>query len=293
MPELPEVETLKRQLVKSLKGQKILGVKVRRERSFRGSQKSVVGRKIKNIERKAKYLLVELSGLSKLYLVIHLKMTGQLIFAPEKGKRIVGGHPTADWVEKLPSKHTRVELQLSKGRLFFNDMRVFGWIKVMDSDEVKAMKNRLPADVVDKEFTPRYLRKILEGSKRSVKMIIMDQTKMGGMGNIYANDALNYAGISPRTTGTALVKDEKWINKLYIALKRVIGEGINHNGASDTNYVHLDGLGGSYQDHFLVYKQQGKPCKKPACRQAGVVIKKEKLGGRGTYWCPNCQAELK
>jgi formamidopyrimidine-DNA glycosylase len=201
----------------------------------------------------------------------------------------VGGHPTADWVSQLPSNHTRVIFTLTKGKLFFNDLRVFGWIKVVGAMDLNTLKERMPHDVVDKSFTSHYLQKILSTSRRFVKSIIMDQAKLGGVGNIYANDALYCAGINPRLTGIALSKNETKVDKLFICLKRVIGQGIRLGGASDSNYVHLNGLGGKYQERFLVYKQQGKKCRRPACRQAGAVIKKIKLGGRGTYFCPKCQ----
>jgi len=139
-------------------------------------------------------------------------------------------------------------------------------------------------DVVNKDFNMNYLRKILKVSKRTVKLILLDQAKVAGLGNIYVNDGLYCAKIHPSTKGNKLAEDEEKINELYICLKRVIGRGIKYKGASDTNYVHLNGLGGSYQDHFLVYKENGKACKR--CR---AKIKKIKLGGRGTYYCPKCQ----
>jgi len=169
MPELPEVETIARQLKKVLVGQKIVGIEVLRDKSFGGSKKAVIGKKIVGVERRAKMLLIETRDKKQvtsnkkqvtsksIYLLVHLKMTGQLVYDQETlnptpvggqaksnfqekrvvggparnryAQRVAGGHPTEDWVKKLPSKHTRVVLELSKGKLYFNDMRVFGWIK--------------------------------------------------------------------------------------------------------------------------------------------------------------------
>src|SRR3989344_2113938 len=187
MPELPEVETIVRQLDKALKGKVISGVEVLREKSFGGSSLELMGKKIKKVGRKAKMVVIEFD---KLVVLVHLKMTGQLVLV--KGKeRVVGGHPTADWVNKLPSKHTRVIINFKDGsRLFFNDMRTFGWMKIGDVPS-------MPPDVVDKEFDFNYLKSVFAKSKRAVKVIIMDQKQMGGVGNIYACDALFLAGVDP------------------------------------------------------------------------------------------------
>lgn len=283
MPELPEVETVKRQLLKAVRRQKILSVKVRRKKSFVGVQKEIVGKRIKNVDRRAKLLIIELDCSPKKFLVIHLKMTGQLVYEAVN-KRVVGGHPTSDWIKKLPSKHTRVVLELEKGILYFNDMRVFGWMKVVDSAGLKFELNKYGPDVVSKEFNKNYLLKILGSSQRAVKSILLDQAKVAGLGNIYTNDGLYCAKINPEVKGKKLVKDEEKVHDLHICLKRVIGRGIKYQGASDTNYVHLDGLGGTYQEHFLVYKKTGQPC-----TRCGARIKKIKIGGRGTYYCPKCQ----
>ena len=112
----------------------------------------------------------------------------------------------------------------------------------------------------------------------------MIRKKVAGLGNIYVNDGLFCSKIHPEMKGNKLAEDEERVNELYICLKRVVGRGIKYKGASETNYVHLDGLGGTYQEHFLVYKKTGKPCVRCSAR-----IKKIKLGGRGTYFCPKCQ----
>jgi len=283
MPELPEVETIRGQLEKVVKGQRIERVEVRRKKSFRGKTSEVRGKKIKRVGRRAKILVVELEeGMS---LLIHLKMTGQLVYESEKG-RTVGGHPSQDWVKKLPSKHTRVVMELEKGKLFFNDMRVFGWIKVVDKAGLEREFKDLGPDVNGGEFTVKHLKKILESSGRAVKLILLDQKKLAGVGNIYANDGLYCAGIDPRRSGKEIVKDGGAVRRLFRCLKKVIDKGIKYGGAtaSDDKFVNAAGLGGKYQKHFLVYEKEGEKC-----RRCGEKIKKVKLGGRGTYFCLGCQ----
>lgn len=277
MPELPEVETIRRQLSEVLVGKKLVAIDIENSKSFLGQSKDVLGLTIKGVQRKSKVLEVVLER--GLCLLIHLKMTGQLIFVDGK-ERVVGGHPTADWVNDLPSKHTRVVLTFNdKTKLFFNDMRKFGWMKIADLG--KKLGNGVP-DVVDKEFTKDYLRKVLEKLNRVVKVAILDQQLMGGIGNIYACDALFLAGIDPGRRAGSLDYGE--VDKLHEAIVKVINLGIETGGASAANYVDIKGMGGSYQNHFLVYKRDGEKCK-----NCSEIILKIKLGGRGTYYCPSCQ----
>lgn len=310
MPELPEVETIRRQLREVLVGQVITNVEVRREKSFPQfvevfqGRKGIVGEKIIAIGRKAKILIIDLEN--DLHLLIHLKMTGQLIYQKSEGRnqkadlekvwftddkphltfdgRIVGGHPTDDWIKSLPTKHTRVILQLTKGTLFFNDMRVFGWMKIVESSKFKAQMSKLPPDVTDKGFTLGYFKGLLAKSKKAVKLVLMDQTRIGGVGNIYANEALWKARIDPRRRASTL--NDRELKELYTAVKLVIEQGIKWGGASESTYKHINGLGGKYQEHFLVYKRQGERCQRKGC---GGVVTKITLGGRGTYFCPHCQ----
>jgi len=256
MPELPEVETIRRQLEKVLVGQKIKGLQ--------GQSLKVEGRKIVGVKRKAKMLIIELSG--GLSLLVHLKMTGQLIYNGQ------------------PNKYTRVVFELDKGRLYFNDLRRFGWIKLEKTTAVKTMMAKLPPDVIDKEFSPKYLEKILASSGRAVKLVLMDQAKLGGVGNIYANESLYCAKINPKMPANQCYGMQ--VRNLHRCLVKVIKAGIKYGGstASDDNYADAFGEKGKYQQHFLVYEQEGKKC-----RRCGQTINKIKLGGRGTYFCPNCQ----
>lgn len=281
MPELPEVETIARQLDKALSKRVIKNVEVLRDRCFHGDASNLVGWEVSKVSRKSKVVEIMFLGREDM-IIVHLKMTGQLIFVDGKD-RIVGGHPTADWTKELPSKHTRVIINFSDGSvLFFNDMRMFGWMKLMSIEKYeKEIKKQAP-DVIEDHFTVEYLTTILKKTTRAVKLLLMDQEKIGGVGNIYANDALYLAGIMPDRKANSLSAKES--EKLFDAVREVINLGIKYGGASAANYVDTKGLGGTYQDHFLTYKKDGEVCKR-----CGGIIKKMKLGGRGTFYCPGCQ----
>lgn len=271
MPELPEVETVVRQLNLVLPG-KVFNDAL---------DQNLIGKQILSVSRKQKIIEIHLND--DLMLLVHLKMTGQLIFVGKNRERVVGGHPTADWVGSLPSKHTRATFGFKDGsRLFFNDQRKFGWIKLVSSDGWLALREKMPPDVVDDSFTTEYLGKVLDRSGRAVKLVILDQAKIGGMGNIYACDALNLAGIHPKVPANQLKSDA--VKKLYDAMKTVIERGIELGGASYSHFVGIAGMGGHYQDHFLVYDREGQKCK-----TCGGIIQKTTLGGRGTYFCNECQ----
>lgn len=289
MPELPEVETLVRQLRQAIIRKKIKTVEVLRAKSFQGKSESIIDREITTLDRIGKMMII---SFEKEFpkLLIHLKMTGQLIYQPtthnlQLTTRIVGGHPTADWINELPTKHTRVIIKFTdKSILYFNDQRVFGWLKIVDSEEglEKEKKGFMGLDPLLPSFQGEILQHVFGNSKKPIKTAILEQNKIAGLGNIYANDALYLAGIHPLTLTSKLCA-EKW-NLLAKAIQIVLQRGIATGGASQTNYVHLNGQGGSYQKEFLVYKQDKK-----ACQKCGTNIEKIKLGGRGTFFCPKCQ----
>lgn len=281
MPELPEVETIRRQLNEVLVGKKIKRVEVLREKSFGGDPKRLVGWEISRVDRKSKLIEIYFKNKEEI-LIVHLKMTGQLVFVDGE-ERVVGGHPTADWVSNLPSKHTRVVLNFVDGsKLFFNDLRVFGWMRMVNKEKYEKEMRKTSPDVTEKKFSLEYLTEVLKKSKKAVKLVLMDQEKIGGLGNIYANDALYLAKIMPNRKADSLGSLE--IKNLLIAIREVINRGIKYGGASAANYVDTKGMGGTYQDHFLVYKRDGQLCDR--CKG---IIQKMKIGGRGTFYCPRCQ----
>ena len=287
MPELPEIETVKLQLQQVLVGQKLVRVRVLSPKSVQGNIKLLEGQKVVGIRRKAKVLLMDFS--KDLTAAFHFKMTGQLVLDKDNDgvtwkDRIVGGHPTEDYVGKLPSAHTRVIFDFDKGTLYFNDQRLFGWVIVDTQSKIETLKflqslGPEPFDMAAAEFVSRVSK-----SKRPIKLVIMDQETVSGVGNIYANDALWEAKISPHTSAGVLSVSQ--LTNLFEKVKLVLKEGIKYGGATaaDAKYIDLRGLGGHYQDHFRVYDRTGLPCHR--CR---TKIKKEFMSGRGTYYCPKCQ----
>lgn len=286
MPELPEIETVKLQLQRVLPGQVLEGHTIYNQRTVQGNLDQFVNQRVVGIRRLAKVLLIDFSH--DLTLAFHFKMTGQLVFermgSDPIRSRVVGGHPTEDFVGKLPSRHTRVFFKFSQGWLYFNDQRLFGWVKAGKREEIETEKflqglGPEPFAISAAEFGRRVAR-----SKRPIKLVLMDQQVISGVGNIYANDALWEAGVNPRVPSSQLTSDQ--LKEIYKGVIKVLKEGIKYGGAtaSDAKYINLHGLGGQYQDHFRVYDRQGQPC-----HRCQTKIKKAVLGGRGTYWCPRCQ----
>lgn len=267
MPELPEVETIRIQLEKFLTGREIIGVEVRNRKILADGEKDLLGGKIIGIRRFGKVIVIDFdNGYSAL---IHLKLTGQLVFQGPN----------------LPGKHTHVIFDLDGGKkLYFNDLRKFGWVKVVKSDEVQKTSfiGKLGPEPF-KDLTLEKFKEILSKTSRPIKIILMDQEKISGIGNIYANEALWLAGIDPTKESKKLRTKEQ--EKLYEAILEVLKKGIKYGGASDQAYIQPSGEEGKYQEHFLVYGREGQVCDK--CKKAKIT--KIKLGGRGTYFCPNCQ----
>lgn len=282
MPELPEVETIKLGLQKHLIGHKIEAVEIRVGKIFQGNPEEVIGATVIDIKRIGKGLIIGLDN--GFVLTVHLKMTGQLIFQDKNTRDLslskkVGG--------LLPSKYSHVIFSLDKGaRLYYNDLRRFGWIKVVkkaDLAEAPFFKEMGPEpkvgeDLTGKELTPAYFKQIIQKGNLPVKLILMDQKKIGGIGNIYANDALFLAGIDPRRKGKSLSELET--QGLFKAIYAVVKKSLSYGGSSDENFVNVLGQEGNYQNHTLVYGKKGEKCS--IC---GGVIEKMQLGGRGTYFC--------
>lgn len=287
MPELPEVESIKNQLGKFLVGHTIRKVD-NRSKNFEINSKLILGAKVTGTRRFGKVTVIDLdNGYS---ILTHVKLTGQYIYRgpnlpnpTELSKKVTGG---------IPGPHTLVIFELDKGgELFYNDVRRFGWIRVEKTEEVlkeKFIVKLGPEPPVTKSFTgekltPELFYHILSKSGRPVKLVLMDQEKMGGVGNIYANDALWLAKINPKTPAKNI--DKKSSDSLYDAILSVLKEGIKYGGASELAFVTPDGGEGKYQEHTLAYGREGEPCER--CHKS--EIKKFFLGGRGTYWCPVCQ----
>lgn len=285
MPELPEVETIRRGLEKYIIGYKLTHVEIRLPKVVTGNIEEVIGATIEKVERFGKGLVVSFdNGYS---IAIHVKMTGQLI-VQEHVYPPVNMHIARDKTFDLPNKWTHVIFSLVKDdgstlTLFYNDIRQFGWIRVVKTEKIaeEAFFKHLGKEPL-KDLTMDDFADLLKLRKNPIKQLLMDQSCIAGVGNIYANDALWEAQIDPRRESSSLTYEEQ--NSLFSAVEKVLAEGIERGGASETNYINVKGGKGSYQEVFRVYKKDGKVC--PRC---GGVIEKIRLGGRGTWFCSGCQ----
>lgn len=289
MPELPEVETVRRGLERLAIGRVIKKVTHDTPKSFPNAKADVkeflIGSKILVVRRRAKVLILELS--SEYSLVIHLKMTGQLVFVGEE--RFGAGHPSESLVGQLPDKSTRVTFDFEDGsKLFFNDQRKFGWVKLVPTVEVpnidfmkKVGPEPLEADFTWQQFTERFKRR----ARTSIKAALLDQTVVAGVGNIYADESLWGARIHPKRLVGSITETE--FKSLYTELREVMNLAIEKGGSSNHTYINAEGKKGSYMDFARVFRREGQTCP----RHPDVEIIKFKAAGRGTHICPVCQVE--
>jgi formamidopyrimidine-DNA glycosylase len=287
MPELPEVEAVRVKLSDFLSGHKVEGVEIRNSKTFIGDSKKLIGTKFLSFRRFGKVLVLDLDN--NYSLLVHLKLTGQLIYRgpkltnpPPLSKKVIGG---------IPGPHTLVIFNLDRGgKLYYNDIRRFGWIKLEGTDKVgeeKFIKALGPEPPVFGNHSGKVLSldsfaQILSKTTRPIKIVLMDQNKIAGIGNIYANDALWLAGINPRRPSNSLSSKE--VEKLFKSVVEVLKEGIKRGGSSENTFVTPEGVEGEYQDFTLIYGRD-----KEKCKRCGAEIEKIQLSGRGTYFCPHCQ----
>jgi formamidopyrimidine-DNA glycosylase len=287
MPELPEVETVKRGLNKLIVGKKIKFVASDNAHSFPNSKADVdsflIKSEITDVRRRAKVLMIDLS--TSYTLVIHLKMTGQLVFV-DNTSRFGAGHPNDSLVGLLPDKSTRVNIEFTdKSHLYFNDQRKFGWVRLMPTAEVpnidfmkKVGPEPLEADFKVDEFIGRFKRR----SRTTIKAALLDQAVIAGVGNIYADESLWGAAIHPSRLVGSITDVE--FKKLYTEVRSVMNLSIEKGGSTNRNYVNAEGKKGSYMDFARVFCREGLAC--PRC---GAEIVKIRVAGRGTHICPVCQ----
>jgi formamidopyrimidine-DNA glycosylase len=288
MPEGPEVETIRRGLELALVGQMVISTEVLFEPAFvvdKSLREAVMPQAtINHVGRRGKVLIIDLdNGFSLLF---HLKMTGQMVLVKADGERFAGGHPSESMALALPDRSTRAVFFFHGGdKLFFNDQRKFGWIKLVPSDEVEldSLLSRLGPEVLSDSFSPTYLKAQLDRHMRApIKAIILDQSTVAGIGNIYADESLHLAQIHPARLGGSLVPDE--VKRLYESMREIMVLGIDYGGTSFSHYVNSLGGTGDYLAHARVFRRQGL-----ACAECGTLIEKIRVAGRGTHICPKCQ----
>ena len=289
MPELPEVETIRRGLNDLILGQDIKKIEVLCEKSCQG--RPVLG-KVKGLRRFGKALIIDLDN--DYSLLIHLRMTGQLIYdgkrkgSSQSGSRYAAGHPSDNFTDKLPNKQTRIIIKLTNGTLFFNDQRKFGFIKFLKTSEIE---NEPFIKKLAKEpwqmATEELYAKLQRHKSACIKATILDQTIIAGLGNIYADEALFAAKIHPARRSGSLTRKETEL--LLKSAREVMDKSIDSGGSTMATYVKADGTKGDYLEKFAnVFRCEGKPC--PRC---GTTLIKTRIAGRGTHLCPHCQKESK
>jgi formamidopyrimidine-DNA glycosylase len=287
MPELPEVETVRRGLRGLIIGAQIKKVTHDTPKSFPNAASDVkqflVGAHITDVRRRAKVLIIDLS--TDYSLVIHLKMTGQMVFASDNA-RFGAGHPNDSLINNLPDKSTRVTFEFADGsHLYFNDQRKFGWVRLMPTLEIpnidfmkKVGPEPLEADFTAAQFSQRFIRR----ARTNIKAALLDQSVIAGVGNIYADESLWGAKIHPKRLVSTITKQE--FARLYKELRAVMNLAIEKGGSSDRNYINAEGKKGSYLSFASVFRREGLAC--PRC---GTTIEKLRVAGRGTHICPYCQ----
>lgn len=301
MPELPEVQTIISGLQKIV-GKTIDNLEVREPKRFYSGSKNpsqtgsglsadkanklagkLKGQKIHSILRKGKIIIISLDDL---IILIHLKLTGQLIYQAKDGKRIAGGHPDQGLVDSLPSKATNFIFAFKgETKLFFNDLRKFGYLQVIPKNKIESIPTiaALGIDPLSEKFNGDFLMQKLDKKPNStIKQFLMDQTIIAGVGNIYSDEGLFFAGVLPYRKNSTIKKDEA--KRIVDGIKKALELGLKYQGTSDSNYVKADGMPGKMQEHLRVYQREGEGCRK--CKSK---IKRVKISGRSSHYCPKCQ----
>lgn len=294
MPELPEVETIKRGLARIIVGKTIKGEEHFKPKSFPNDPEAVasfmVGATVTNVHRRAKVLLIELS--TGYTIVTHLKMTGQVVIdarGKDNSGHWGGGHPNDSLLGKLPDNTTRIVITFTDGSiLYFNDLRIFGWMKLIPTAEVPDMPfmlkvgpEPLEPDFTADQFADRFTRRV----RSPIKAALLDQTVVAGVGNIYADESLWGAKIHPHTSVGKVTREQ--LKDLYAQVRDVMNLSIDHGGSTDKNYVDAEGKKGSYLTFANVFRREGQPC-----TRCGATIIKLRVAGRGTHICPVEQVEV-
>lgn len=291
MPELPEVETIRRGLEKNILNKKIITVSVTEKKlvksNFSEFQKTLTGNAFSSIERIGKLLMFKLKSDNQ-YLLIHLKMTGQLIYKKNE-KTVAGGHNLPMVIGNLPNKFTHITFIFAdNSKLFFNDMRKFGYLKLVDAvGKEQIQKNNFGPDALTISW-PEF-KAILEKKKNSrLKATLLNQGIIAGIGNIYADEICFYGGVLP----TRVIKTipPTTIKKLYDGTKNILAKAVECGGTTfgthgEGNYVTAHGHRGNYCDYLKVYDRNGEKCLR--CKK-GTIAKKA-VASRGTSYCANCQ----
>ena len=278
MPELPEVETVRRGLEQLVVGRRIVGVDVLNPGSL-DAPLPLDGVQVTAARRRAKMLMLDLDD--GRCLAVHLKMTGQLVV---RNPGADGLQPARGAQVELPDRSTRVVFDLDDGaRLFFNDQRKFGWIRAVPREVADEWACAYGPEPMDEDAWPRFRALVRRHPKTTIKAVLLDQRVVAGIGNIYADEALWGAGVHPASRVGAL--SDRALHAVLDEAAAVMEMSIELGGSTDRNYVDAEGRRGAYLDFARVFRREGQPC----CR-CGTTIVKTRVAGRGTHLCPKCQS---
>lgn len=298
MPELPEVETVRRGLKPFILNKKIIQVIPEPGKCFQGEATDVAGATVTGLRRRGKALLIDLDNGKTM--MVHLRMTGQLIWRGSSSGRIssqltspqvdaraenfAAGHPSKNFTAELPNSQTRATFVFADGKLFFNDQRKFGFVKILPTGEVEqdafiASLAKEPWEMPDNELYEKCQRH----GRSPIKAVLLDQKLIAGLGNIYADESLFYAGVHPAMRAGDLTEAE--VAKIREGACVMMQRAIDSGGSTMATYIRPDGTTGDYLEKFAqVFRRQGQKC-----RRCGEIIQKTRVAGRGTHFCPKCQ----
>ena len=285
MPELPEVEITKRSLSKQILLKKVKSVTIINPKLRYNLKKEklgdLIGKTIKKIERRSKYILIFFND--NHVLLIHLGMTGRFYFMKNKNKKIDTSFYNNS---NIIIKHNHIKIDFDKFNLIYNDIRKFGFIKKINKNNLTHSSHllRLGCEPLTNQFCSNYLKKKIYNKKTSIKNLLMNQSVVAGLGNIYANEALYLSKIKPEKPGHALKDDE--IKKLVKSIKKILKNAIVLGGSTIKNYHNSEGKTGSYQNNFKVYDREGLKCAKLSCKSK---IRRIIQAGRSIFYCSKCQ----
>lgn len=282
MPELPEVEIIRLGLNGKIIGLRIIDTKILNPKSFTGDPKRIKGKKIISVYRKAKILGLELEN--NLTMLFHLKMSGQLIY--HGTEKFIGGHPTKDMQSDLPNYSTRVIFKMDNDSiLYFNDQRKFGWVKILDQAQLLTDRflNTLGPEPLEKKFDWQLVKqKLMRHKSLPVKVALLDQKTVAGIGNIYASESCFLARINPMKKVVDLTDAD--FKNLKSGIVKSLKNAIKFGGSSKTHFVNAEGIKGLFLNYANVYAREGESCK--VCKSE---IEKIRQSGRSTFYCPFCQ----
>lgn len=291
MPEMPEVETIRRDVIKKALRKTVDSLEINYAKIVKSPiqifKKALIGNQFKSIDRIGKLLIVKIDK-SPYYLLLHLKMTGQIIYR-KQNRLLIGGHSNGIRdkdveINSLPNKHTHVIFNFSDGsKFFFNDMRKFGYLKIVNEDELKKIKEQYGIEPLTKKFTFENLKSVLKNRKTNIKAVLLNQKLVSGLGNIYVDEVLFKSKILPNRPAQYLKEQE--IKAIIENANQIILKAIKYRGTTFSNYMDASGRKGNYSQFLRVFGHQGEKCSD--CGQG--LVTKIKIAGRGTHFCSKCQ----